>query len=85
MPKLSPRPPAFIPTGCYTEEAREVIKKAHDGDFLWPEERKLVHHLMVLQNEAFVWNDSQKGKFKEEYFPPVVMLVIAYQPWVLKS
>ena len=85
MPELSPRPPVFVPTSCYTEEAREVIEKAHDDDFLWPEERKLVHHLMMLQNEVFVWNDSQKGKFKEEYFLPVVMPVIAHQPWVLKN
>ena len=46
MPKLSPRPPKFVPTDCYMEEAREVIEKAHDSDFLWPEEKKLVHHLM---------------------------------------
>ena len=28
MPKLNPRPPEFVPTGHYTEEAREVIEKA---------------------------------------------------------
>ena len=40
---------------------------------------------MMQQNEAFAWNDSQKGKFKEEYFPPVVMPVVPHQPWVLKN
>ncbi|KNZ71851.1 hypothetical protein J132_05808, partial [Termitomyces sp. J132] len=85
MPQLSTNPPEFTPTGRYTAECKEIIDQAHDDDFLWPEEKKLVHHLMMLQNEAFAWDDLQRGRLKEKYFSPVVMPVIPHTPWVLKN
>ncbi|KAG5729873.1 hypothetical protein E4T56_gene13854 [Termitomyces sp. T112] len=74
-----------LPTGRYTPECKEIIDQAHGDGFLWPEEMKAVHHLMMLQNEAFAWDDSQRGRLKEEFFPPVVMPVIPHTPWVLKN
>ena len=53
MPELKPKPLDFEPKGRYTEERKEAMDKVHNGDFLWPEERKLVHHLISEQNEAF--------------------------------
>jgi len=44
---------------------------AHEAGFLWPEERKLMHWLVREQNKAFTWDDTERGKFKEEYFLPV--------------
>lgn len=85
MPVLNPRPPDFKPTGRYTQERMEKMDKAHKGDFLWPEERKLVHHLMMEQNEAFAWEDDERGSFKEEYFPPVLMPTVEHTPWVQKN
>ncbi|KAG6869898.1 hypothetical protein C0995_016416, partial [Termitomyces sp. Mi166 len=70
MPKLDPHPQEFKPTGKYTAEYKEIIDQAHGDGFLWPEEMKAVHHLMMLQNEAFAWEDSQRGRLKEEFFPP---------------
>jgi hypothetical protein len=45
--------PDYTPTGCYTEERRDHTDKLHSGDFLWPEERRLLHHFMSLHNDAF--------------------------------
>jgi len=47
---------------------------------LWPEERKLMHWLIGEQNEAFAWDDAERGKFKEEYFLPVEIPVVAHIP-----
>lgn len=85
MPELTPHPPEFQPSGRYTAERKEVIDKEHAGEFLWPEEKKVMHHLMMMQNEAFAWDDTEKGRFKEEFFPPVEMPVIEHKPWVLKN
>ncbi len=85
MPKISPNPPEFTPTGRYTQERKEVIDKVHSEDFLWPEERKLMHHFMMQQEAAFAWNDDERGKFKDEYFPPVEMPVVPHTPWVEKN
>ncbi len=57
----------------------------HGGDFLWEEERKLVHQLIMQQNEAFAWDDTEKGSFKSEFFPPVEIPAIEHVPWVLKN
>jgi len=43
-----------------------------------------MHWLIGEQNEAFAWDDTERGKFKEEYFPPVEILMVAYIPWVEK-
>ena len=51
--KLDPNPPDFTPTGRYTQEQREHMDHVHDPEFLWPEELKVVHHLLMLQNAAF--------------------------------
>ncbi|SJL10760.1 uncharacterized protein ARMOST_14154 [Armillaria ostoyae] len=81
MPKLSERPPDFIPTGRYTTERMEQIDKVHNEEFLWPEEQKLMHHFMMEQNEGFAWDDSERGAFKEEYFPPITIPIIEHMPW----
>src|SRR5713226_4601894 len=82
---LTPTPPPFMSTGRYTEIQRDIIDKAHSSEFLWPSERELMHHFMCLQNEGFAWNDSQRGRFREDFFPPVTMPVISHKPWVLRN
>ncbi|KAE9383962.1 hypothetical protein BT96DRAFT_843045, partial [Gymnopus androsaceus JB14] len=79
--QLNPVPPPYTPTGCYTQECKEIIDRIHDQSFLWPEEMKAVHHLIMLQEHASMWNEMEKGQFKHEYFPPVVMPVIEHIPW----
>ena len=59
MPELLVKPPGFEPTGRYTLEQKENIDNCHEGDFLWEEERKLMHHFMMLQNKGFAWEDQE--------------------------
>ena len=85
MPRLNPKPPDFVPTGRYTQERKEGFDKIHNGDFLWPEERKLIHHLMMEQNQAFAWDDTERGRFREDFFPPIVIPTIEHRPWVYRN
>ena len=85
MPKLDPNPPDFVPTGRYTQERKEAMDKVHKGEFLWPEERKLVHHLIMQQNQAFAWDDSERGRFRTDFFPPIVMPTVEHTPWVYRN
>ncbi|KDR71201.1 hypothetical protein GALMADRAFT_19354, partial [Galerina marginata CBS 339.88] len=85
MPTLSTHPPEFTPTGRYTAERQQAFDKVHDGDFLLPEERKLVHHFMMEQNRAFAWDDTERGQFREDFFPPVVIPTVEHTPWVYKN
>ena len=85
MPQLPTNPGDYVPTGRYTQERKEAFDKAHDGDFLWPKERKLLHQFMCLQNEAFAWSDEERGCFKPEFFLPIEFPVIPHTPWVQKN
>jgi len=85
IPVLNPNPGDFVPKGRYTLERKEHMDKVHGQDFLSPEELKLVHHLIAEQNEAFAWDDSEHGSFREDFFPPVQIPVIPHKPWVLKN
>jgi len=80
IPKLPEYPPEFKPRGRYTLERKKKLDMAYEKGFLWPEERKLIHWLVKEQNEAFAWNDTEKEKFKEEYFSPVEILTVAHIP-----
>lgn len=86
MPKIDySNIPDFTPTGCYTEERKRANDALHDGDFLLPEERRLLHHFVSLHDKAFAWDDTERGRFKEEFFPPIEFPVIPHTPWVEKN
>ena len=55
------------------------------GDVCVPAERDLLHHLMMLQEAGFAWEDKERGHFREDFFPPVDMPVVPHTPWVLKN
>ena len=56
--QLSSRPPDFAPQGHYTQERMEQFTTVHEGNFLLPKEKKLLHHFMSLQNGTFAWTDQ---------------------------
>jgi len=80
MPKLPEHPLEFESRGRYTLERKEKLDIAHKEGFLWPKERKLMHWLIGEQNKAFAWDDTERGKFKEEYFPLVEIPMVAHIP-----
>ena len=84
LPTLNPNPPPFQPTGRYTQERKDLFDKLNPG-FLLPAERDLLHHLMMLHEDAFAWDDSERGHFREDFFPPVEIPVVPHTPWVLPN
>jgi hypothetical protein len=44
-----------------------------------------MHHFMTLHQDGFAWNDSERGHFREDFFPPVEIPTIAHEPWVLRN
>jgi hypothetical protein len=85
LPTLSTHPPTFKPVGRYTLERKLLIDKAHSEDFLWPVERDLMHHFMSLHENGFAWNDTERGHFREDFFPPVEMPTVPHKPWVVRT
>src|SRR6266704_3679632 len=63
----------------------EAIEQIHNTGFLTEEEWHLLHHFMMVHNEAFTWTDEERGSFKTEYFPPIDILTILHKPWIQKN
>jgi hypothetical protein len=63
MPKLNPHPPPFAPSLRYSLEQKAIIDKNHPSDFLWPEERNLMHDFIHNHETAFAWNENERGSF----------------------
>jgi len=52
LPEISFNPPNFSPGECYTLKHKSAMN-INQEQFLWPEEEKLVHYLIKLQEFAF--------------------------------
>src|ERR1700753_3031656 len=85
MPSLPTNPTEFIPTGRYTQERKEIIDGTHAEDFLWDEERKLMHNLMMLHQDAFAWIDQERGSLRQDFFPPIEIPTVKHEVWIEKS
>jgi hypothetical protein len=84
LPILPIIPPTFTPTGRYTEERKEIFDKINAG-FLLPSERDLLHYFMMIHNDGFAWETSERGHFREDFFPPIDIPVIPHKPWVQRN
>jgi len=81
LPTLLPNPPDFVPGNRLTQEQMDNLG-IFQNTFLWPEEQKLAAHVLMNNELALAWNESEKGRFKDEYFPPVVIPTIEHTLWV---
>ena len=84
LPTLPTHPPDFTPGTRYTQE-RHNKYNINPDKFLWTEEEKLGHFLIKAQEAAFAWDESEKGQFNTDYFPPIQIPTIPHTPWVHKN
>ena len=80
LPPLPVFPPEFTPNGRLTQERLEEMNLFKD-DFLWPEEKKLFTHIIQFHQNALVFEDNQRGSFREDYFSPYIIPTVAHVPW----
>lgn len=85
LPVLPDDPPPFVPTGRYTQERMEEFEKVHDLDFLRRKEMDLIHHTVAVHDKAFAWDDSERGSFRQDFFPPVEIPTVPHKPWTERS
>jgi hypothetical protein len=50
-----------------------------------PAERDILHHFMAVHQDGFAWDDSERGKFRTDFFPPVDIPVVPHTPWVQRN
>ena len=84
LPILSPHPPEFTPTKKITAERLKSLNINSIG-FLWPEEEKLFTQVMVLNEAALAFEETDRGTLREDYFSPYVMPTIPHTAWEEKN
>ena len=40
---------------------------------------------MMIHQDAFAWDDLERGHFREDFFPPVEIPTVPHTPWVLRN
>jgi len=84
LPPLPPHPPDFSPGECLSQECLDELA-LNTHNFLWPEELKLLQHILKTNKLRLAWTEAEKGWFKDEYFSPVKILVVEHTPWVQRN
>lgn len=83
LPEVPTHPPEFIPTTKFTRERYEALS-IENSTFLWPEEKKLAAEVFCRNEKALAWDETEKGRFREDYFPPVRIPVVSHKVWADK-
>ena len=84
LPSMPFHPPPFIPGVRFTQDRCDALD-LDPAKWLWPDELNLVRWLVLVHETTFVWDPGERGRFKEEYFPPVKIATIKHDPWVEKN
>ena len=84
LPALPARPPEFSPGPRLTAEWLEDLE-LNRYNFLWPEELKLLTHVLKLNESGLAWTEAEKGRFRDDYSGPVKIPVIEHIPWAHKN
>lgn len=84
LPELTPHPPIFTSTKKITPERLELLNINPDG-YLLPEEEKLFQWVMVLNEGALAFEESERGTLKDSYFSPYIIPTVPHVPWVYKN
>ena len=84
LPTLPFHPPEFQPTAKVTGERMNAIDIDSNPDLL-PEEKKLLKHIIVLNERGVAFSENERGTFRSDYFSDYKMPVVDHQPWQDKN
>ncbi|KAG1743532.1 hypothetical protein EDD22DRAFT_958769 [Suillus occidentalis] len=79
LPHLSSAPSKFVPGTCLTQQCMDNLS-IFQNMFLSPEEQKLAACVLMNNKFALAWDETEKGHFCDDYFPPIVIPTIEHIP-----
>ncbi|KAF9472289.1 hypothetical protein BDN70DRAFT_770379, partial [Pholiota conissans] len=83
LPILEPHGKEFVEGKRLTKERLEELG-VMKNEFLWEEERRIAVEVLRLNEMGLAWNEEEKGRFRDDYFAPVIIPVIEHIPWTQK-
>jgi len=84
LPKLPFQAPTFVHTSKLTAERMKTLALDKNRD-IWPEERKLIEHIVGLNERSIAFAEEERGTFRRDYFSDYQMPVLEHEPWTEKN
>ena len=84
LPSLPYYPPEFRPTSKITEERMTDLGIDLRSELL-PEEKKLLKHVLVVNQRSIAFAEQERGTFRRDYFSDYKMPVVDHLPWQDKN
>lgn len=84
LPELPTDPPEFEPGVRLTQERHDNMEWNRD-EFLTDTEVRLVKWMVRSHEMAIAWDETEKGVFDPEYYPPVLIPTIEHIPWMFRN
>ena len=84
LPTLPYHPPTFQPTAKITAERMDELDIDNHSELL-PEERKLLQHILKLNERSIAFGDGDIGTFRQSYFSDYRIPVVGHRPWIEKN
>ena len=81
LPVLPKHAPEFVPTGKLTSERMEKLN-IHNNPHLTTEERRLLQHVLVLNERSIAFTEDERGTFRRDYFTDYQIPVVPHIPWM---
>ena len=84
LPTLPVNPPPFKPTLKITKERMESLG-IDENEGLLPEERKLLRHIIALNERSIAFDENERGTFRQDYFSDYKIPYLEHEPWMDKN
>ncbi|KAF9516742.1 hypothetical protein BS47DRAFT_1279670, partial [Hydnum rufescens UP504] len=72
-------------TDRITKDRMSLMLGKIPAGFLSTEEVDLLAYLILLYQEAFAFEEHERGTFNTDYFPPYEMPTVPHEPWMKKN
>jgi len=80
LPVLPFHAPEFMPTAKITQERMDKLAIDQNMD-LTEDERRLLKHVLVLNERSIAFEERERGTFRKDYFSDYRIPVTAHEPW----
>ena len=84
LPFLPMKPPEFVPSLKVTAERMDALA-IDQNEELSSEERKLLKHVLLLNERSIAFSEEERGTFRRDYFSDYIIPVIDHKPWTDKN
>ena len=84
LPILPTHAPEFIPTSRITQQRMDELDIDSNPD-LWEEEKRLLKHILVLNERSIAFTEDERGSFRRDYFSDYQIPVTSHVPWMDKN